>query len=186
MLSSLIDIPMPIITPRLRLRLLNIHHSPEMFEARRESYVELSKLNILIWRPLDEMTLEENDNFILMKLKQFEERKDITILAFQSETGRLIGGGGLHKCDWENRIFSLGFWVRTNETGKGYATEIASALIQYAFSVLSANSLITHHEDRNLGSQKVIKKIGFALNGIQDNFVTYKMTSESWGNIACK
>lgn len=152
MSSNFVDIPMPIITPRLTLRLLNLEHSPEMFEARRESYAELAKWNILIWRPFAEMTLEENDNFIRMKLEQFKELKDNTILAFHSETGRMIGGGGLHKCDWENRIFSLGFWVRTSETGKGYATEIANELIQYAFSFLSANSLTTLHEDGNCGS----------------------------------
>lgn len=99
MSSNLVDIPMPIITPRLTLHLLNLEHSPEMFEARRESYAELSKWNILIWCPFAEMTLEENDSFIRMKLEQFKELKDITILAFHSETGRMIGGGGLHKCD---------------------------------------------------------------------------------------
>ena len=73
----------------------------------------------------------------------------------------------------------MGFWVRTSETGKGYATEIANELIQYAFSFLSANSLTTHHEDGNYGSQNVISKLKFTPNGIENNFLTYKMTSES-------
>lgn len=70
------------------------------------------------------------------------------------------------KCDGEILIFNLGFSVRTSEIGKGYATEIGTALAQYAFGALSANKIITFHADGNIASQKVIEKIGFKKEGI--------------------
>ncbi len=170
-------IPMPIITLRLELRLLQPEDSAEMFEARRESYTELAKWGTLIWRPLGEMTLEENDHFIQMKQAQFAANKDIAILAFNSSTGRLIGGGGLHKCDWEQRIFSLGYWVRTSETRKGYATEIAKALVSFASNILSARKIIASHGEGNIGSQKIIKNLGFQQDSISKS--SYQMLDGS-------
>ena len=174
---TLPDIPMPIITPRLELRLLRAEDSRDMFEARCESYAELSKWGTLIWQPLDKMTIEENDHFIAMKQNQFAARKDIMVLAFNSATGQLIGGGGLHKCDWENRVFFLGYWVRTSETRKGYATEIADALISYAFNQLSASKLTSLHGAGNIGSQKILEKAGFQLDSISKG--TYEMREGS-------
>lgn len=166
-------IPMPIITPRLELRLVRHEDSVAMFEARRESYAELSKWGTLIWRPLDEMTIEENDHFIKMKQDQFAAHKDIMILAFSSATGRLIGGGGLHKCDWQQRMFSLGYWIRTSEVRKGYATEIAQTLTDYAFQTFSATKLTSPHGDGNAASQKILENIGFQRVSVLKN--QYKM-----------
>lgn len=154
-------IPMPIISARLSLNPLSMKDSADLFVARRESYAELAPWGTLIWSSLDGMTIDENDQFCCRKMEQFVTDADITIVARDLQSGRLIGGGGLHQCDWDNLTFSLGYWVRTSETGQGYATEIATALTSYAFNQLAAQKITSFHGDGNSKSQKILEKIGF-------------------------
>jgi ribosomal-protein-alanine N-acetyltransferase len=78
----------------------------------------------------------------------------------------MIGAGGLHKCDWSIPMFVAGFQVNSRETGKGYATEIAAALVKYAFDALNAKRVSTFHADGNEGSRRVIEKTGFRKEGV--------------------
>lgn len=163
-----IELPMPIITPRLILRPIQAGDEKIIHEAKCESWTELHPWMVWTWRPLNEMTVEENEPFCRTKQELFASRADITLLAFNKENGRLIGSAALHKCDWEKRTFIVGFWIRTSETRKGYAVEAAAAVSHYAFKALQANTIFTCHHEGNLGSQKVIEKIGFQRDATLD------------------
>ena len=68
---------------------------------------------------------------------------------------------GLHRFDWATRSFEIGYWVRKDEQGKGYATENTNALTRYAFNALNANRVEIHHAEGNDASRAVIEKLGF-------------------------
>jgi RimJ/RimL family protein N-acetyltransferase len=162
----LIDLPMPIVTPRLVLRPVQAGDGQAVHEAKCESWDELSPWNIWTWCHRDKMTVEDDEGFCRLKHIKFLEREDITLLSFDLQSGRFIGVAGLHKCDWEMRSFSLGYWVRTGETGKGYATEAATALLHYAFMALDARKVTSMHAEGNDASRRVLEKIGFEREGI--------------------
>jgi ribosomal-protein-serine acetyltransferase len=160
MVSTEIHIPMPIGTERLLLRPLQAGDGKIIHEAKRESWSEL--LPWLVWtqKPLEELTVADDEAFCLKKQALFISREDITLLVFEKGTGKFLGGAGLHKPDWNKKTFSLGFWIRTSETGKGYATEVARVLVDYAFGSLSANTVFSFHGAGNTASQKVLENAG--------------------------
>lgn len=162
----LIDVPMPIVTPRVMLRPANAGDGQIVHDAKRESWPELAKWMIWTLKPLDELTVDDDEAFCRRKQALFILREDITLLAFNRNTGAFLGGSGLHKCSWERRTFTIGYWIRTSETGKGYATEIATALAHYAFNALSASKVSIFHGDGNAASQRVIEKTGFEKEGV--------------------
>lgn len=82
---------------------------------------------------------------------------------FELATTDLIGCCGLrpHK---ENE-YEIGFHLRPEFWGQGYAKEAANAVIDYAFSVLGAKKLFAGHNPNNTASQKVLNKLGFSYVG---------------------
>lgn len=61
--------------------------------------------------------------------------------------------------------FELGFHLRPEYWGQGYAVEAANAVIQHAFTVLKADMLFAGHNPNNTNSKKVLKKLGFIYIG---------------------
>lgn len=82
---------------------------------------------------------------------------------FELVTTDLIGCCGLrpHKTD----EYEIGFHLRPEYWGQGYATEAAKAIINYAFSALKAKKLFAGHNPNNTVSQKVLNKLGFYYVG---------------------
>ncbi len=158
----LIDIPMPIETDRLILRNVLPGDGKAMFEAKVESFQELSKW--MAWAK--ELGTEEDYEIVARENHaQFVLRKDIMIVGFEKASGKFIIGTGLHRMNWDAGYFEIGYYVRTSETGKGYAVESTNALLRYAFSALGAKKIGICHVDGNEASRRVIEKLGFQKTG---------------------
>lgn len=161
----LIDVPMPIITPRLIIRPPQAGDGQALYDAKQDSLPEL--LEWMLWAKNDS-TIQDNEVLVREKHIAFLKRDDIMLFAFdRTHPNYMIAGTGLHRFDWTTRIFEIGYWVRTPDTSNGYAQEITNALIRYAFSALSAHKVTICHADGNHGSQKVIEKLGFEKEGVK-------------------
>ena len=58
----------------------------------------------------------------------------------------------------------IGYWTRTDRTGRGYATTAARALTDAAFtSALEIERVEAHMEQENLASVAVPRKLGYSL-----------------------
>lgn len=55
----------------------------------------------------------------------------------------------------------LGFMIVKKSWNKGYTSEIANALIEYAFKDLKLGGLVARTDDNNAASIHVLKKFGF-------------------------
>lgn len=158
----LINLPSVIITPRLLIRPIEPKDGSIIFDYKKESWKELDEW--MMWnRPpsIEKRIPQDDDLFCQYKYDRLIERKDLTFLAFCRHTQVLIGTGGLTQCDWNAGSFNLSYSVRTTQTQKGYAKEIALALTQYAFKALFAKKVLAFHGDGNVGSEKVINYLGF-------------------------
>lgn len=162
----LIDIPMPIETPRLILRNVMPGDGAAMAEAQDESFKELNKWMDWAKEPnsAEKMEIVARENHA-----EFILRKDVMILGFEKDekgnAGKFVMSTGLHRMDWHGGYFEIGYWVRTAEAGKGYASESTNALIRYAFNALGAKKIGICHADRNEASKRVIEKLGFEKKG---------------------
>lgn len=165
----LVDVPVPIYTDRLMLRPPQKGDGAALSEAKRASWPELTTW--MPWATGDVADISEETDEIMCRTQQAKYllREDLMMFAFIRETGKLIAGTGLHRMNWRARLFEIGYWVRSDETGKGYATELTNALTRYAFDVLSANRVYICHDTDNGASRRVIEKLGFKKEGETHN-----------------
>jgi RimJ/RimL family protein N-acetyltransferase len=90
-----------------------------------------------------------------------EARFGIELLA----TGELIGNVGLHHFFEQNRRCEIGYALASRHWGQGYATEALRAAIQYGFDVRDLNRIEADIDPRNIGSARVLGKLGFRKEG---------------------
>lgn len=79
-------------------------------------------------------------------------------LAITSE-GELIGGTGIGVRDGEE--WELGYWLGEPYWNRGYASEAATALRDYAFGTLKLDRVVAGHYADNHASGRILTKLGF-------------------------
>lgn len=84
---------------------------------------------------------------------------------FGRDTGGFIGCCGLHPYNIEKHIYEIGFHLKPEYWGKGFASEAAREVMQFAFSELNAAELFSGHNPHNHSSKKVLDKLGFKYTG---------------------
>lgn len=106
-------------------------------------------------------TLGDAEKFIA----EVAETKVDTFLAFAEIDGvpTMIGCGGV--TTHEDTVPTIGYWVGAPWRGRGYATEIARALVDYAFEELGAERIGVSCRVTNTASRRVIEKCGFQWAG---------------------
>lgn len=83
------------------------------------------------------------------------------------DSGELIGDCGCYLRDVDGRNdIEIGYHVRRDLWGKGYATEAAQACIEYAFGKLGVDRVISMIRPENLQSVRVAEKNGLVCEKI--------------------
>ena len=73
----------------------------------------------------------------------------------------VVGGTGLHRRAGPDTL-EIGYWVHADHVGRGYATEVSAALTDLAFTVEGIELVEIHHDEANVRSAAVPRKLGFA------------------------
>ncbi len=80
------------------------------------------------------------------------------------ENNRFIGRSGLLPWTIDGRDeVEVAYTIAREYWGKGLATEVAGAIVRYAFDTLGLTRLICLPEPENIASQRVAEKIGMRL-----------------------
>lgn len=69
----------------------------------------------------------------------------------------------------------LGYMILRSEWGKGFASETAHLLVNYAKHTLSLPGAIAFTNDNNFASQKVLTKQGFKLEQQEKDLLTFRL-----------
>lgn len=80
---------------------------------------------------------------------------------FLRSTGEHVGCCGLRANDLSRNIYEIGFHIRADQWGHGFATEAVLKVMDYAFNVLSVSGLFAGHNPNNTVSQHLLQKLGF-------------------------
>lgn len=148
--------------------------------------IESARLVIRCWRPEDAALLKDAIDSSLEQLREWvpwalDEPSSLETLAtrlgamrerfiagddwayaiFESGESRLIGGAGLHPRGTTDHV-EIGYWIRTDASGHGYATETAAALCETAFAHTAVDRLEIHCDIENARSAAVAQRLGFA------------------------
>ncbi|WP_375238602.1 GNAT family N-acetyltransferase [Aurantibacter sp.] len=110
------------------------------------------------------------------------------------ETGELIGFIGLAHQDYISDFTpatDIGWRLKKSAWGNGYATEGAKKCLEYAFTELKLNHIISFFTEKNIKSEKVMLKIGMTKAGVfnhpklkdypdYEKCICYKITKRDW------
>jgi len=64
------------------------------------------------------------------------------------------------------RVGEIGYWIRSDEAGKGIGTEAAARVLGVAFDELEMHRVVVRIAVGNAGSERVADKLGFVREGL--------------------
>jgi len=80
--------------------------------------------------------------------------------------GEASGGIGLHlQSDIQCKNAELGYWLAEPYWGKGIITKAIAQMVDYGFKTWEISRIFARPFGTNIGSQKVLEKAGFKLEG---------------------
>ncbi|MCO4292968.1 GNAT family N-acetyltransferase [Solitalea sp. MAHUQ-68] len=178
----------PIQTPRLVLRPILPEDESALFELDSNPEVHRYLGN----KPVK--AIDEIQEVIKMIHQQYKENGIGRWAVIEKESGNFMGWAGLKlvKEPVNNQInyYDLGYRFIPDYWNKGYATEAALAWVDYAFEQLNLDELIGVADVDNLGSRKVLEKVGlkhvetFDYHGAEQ--VWLKITRQDWEQLKRK
>lgn len=65
-----------------------------------------------------------------------------------------------------NLIGEIGYWVRSDETGRGIATEATARMVQLGFEELHLHKVVLRIAVGNTASERIAEKLGFTREGL--------------------
>ena len=131
-------------------------------------------------------SIEEMKERIQDRLKAYKELGYGRWTLIEKATGTVIGWAGLLYLPEFDQI-DLGYRLRQEFWGKGYATESSHVILKYGFEELGMEEIIAIAYEANVGSIKVMQKVGmkFYKKAIYDENDTeeaiwYRLTQDQY------
>jgi [ribosomal protein S5]-alanine N-acetyltransferase len=97
--------------------------------------------------------------------------RGVTLAIVRREAPDALIGSASLRCYARARRAELGYWLGAESWGCGFATEAASALIDYGFRDLALQRVYAHVLDGNTASCHVLEKLGFTVEGVRRKHV---------------
>lgn len=139
-----------------------------------------------------ERTAEDVQAFLQMFLSYQKERprRNYQLAVTLKTSGRLIGNCGVRVNDPDLREANIGYELASRYWGKGYATEAARAMLRFGFADLGMHRIWATTIAENIGSARVLEKLGMHLEArqrekewIKDRWhdrLTYAILDHEW------
>ena len=138
-------------TERLRLAPIGVRHALGLWELHQDE-------GIARWYPLSR---EQALRFAERMEQGWRDRGVGKWLAYEGSTGALVGRGGPSWVVVEGaECVEIGWAFRRIIWGRGYATEIGRAGLDYAFSVPGVDEVVAFTEVHNERSLAVMERLG--------------------------
>ena len=148
-------------TPRLLLRPLTVADAPAVFAWGSDPEV-----NRYMASPLERSVADAEA--WLRQVEQAGGHGDYDFGFVRKADGLLIGSGGVYrrrKGLWRRPWWVLGYNLRRDCWGQGYATEAARAMLDFARTQRGARIFLAEHAVDNPASGRVMEKCGMKCEG---------------------
>jgi RimJ/RimL family protein N-acetyltransferase len=150
-------------TARLALRLPEAADVDALNAAIRASHAELTE-----WMPWARtpQSRDQTAEFCARARQRFRDEEGLDLLMVDRSDGSVLGGTGYPRLDWSVPRFEIGYWCRSDRTGRGLVTEAVWALAEHAFTALAAARVELFMDDENVRSYRVAERLGFRQEGL--------------------
>ena len=136
----------------------------------------------IIYMPFGPNTEEQTWDFIKLAIDKAEETP-ITHYQYAvelKENGRFIGGCGINLSNVENEI---GWLVLRDFWKEGFGTEMGKELLRFGFEELNLHRIIARCDAENIGSYKIMEKLGMRREGLSlESRPAHKLSDKKYGD----
>lgn len=147
-------------TPRLLLRKPVAEDADGVFDYSSDERVT----EFLSWGPAE--SLEDTRSFLDEVSKKIEANELFDWGLVLKETGEFIGTCGFVSIDSNNRSGEIGYLLSRKYWNRGIMTEALSRIIEFGFENLGLNRIEAKCDTDNIGSEKVLQKVGMKNEGL--------------------
>ncbi len=172
---------MPLPTPtlsteRLRLRPFNAA------DAERPLRIAHSNAHVLRYWDSPPWSDPARAEQFIAKCHQIEQEGTGARLAVDRiSDARFIGWCRIGDWNPDFRTAVMGYCYEEPAWGRGYATEVAQAVLRWAFDTLDLNRVQAETDTRNVASARVLEKLGFIREGtLREDCIVNGEVSDSW------
>jgi len=164
----------PVETARLILR----PFVAEDFEAVHAMRSDAEVARYLYQEPLSE---EETRDRLARSIASWSSEGDwLSAAIVERASGATVGDVAFHWVSERDRTAEIGFILDPRHQGKGYATEAARGMLDWAFGTAGLHRVIGRTEARNTASSRVLEKLGMRLEAhlVENEWVKGEWQSE--------
>ena len=143
-------------TKRLILRPFQAEDAPVLNSIANQAY-------ILKWMPDWKTNVEDTENAIKWFVSQYPlaSKSAARVMLAVELHGSVIGMVGIGNKEEVHNEIEVAYFISESQAGKGYISEAAKAVSQWALDTLKMDYLIAIVETDNYPSQRVVEKCGF-------------------------
>lgn len=166
----------PLRTPRLDLR---PYESGDL-DHLRAMYAQADVVRYLYWEPMGEDELVANLEKKVGRRVWAGEGQGLNLLGVLRDTGDVVGDVALWLVSEEHRTGEVGFVLKPEFTGRGYATEMTAELLRVGFDELGLHRVVGRLDARNASSAAVLERLGMRREAllVDNEWVKGEWTSE--------
>ncbi|MFG0299388.1 MAG: GNAT family N-acetyltransferase [Phycisphaerales bacterium JB047] len=152
---------------RLIVRSYTMDDAQALFDAITESR-EGHLLPWMVWCKENHRTLESSMKYVcdqMLAMQNPATFNNVGTGVFCKQTGRFIGGSGVHDVRRDTASCETGYWIRKSEIGYGYAREACARTISWALAPqdtggLGLRRVRIYCSSANTHSQRLIEQLG--------------------------
>jgi [ribosomal protein S5]-alanine N-acetyltransferase len=170
---------------RVVLRPVELADAPDMFVFVADPDV----VHFLPWYPASQ--LRGVQSFLEQQRGRRRSGESLAFSVIWKETGKVIGSTDIMQLQARDKHVELGYILAKEFWGKGVMTEAAALSRDYIFASLKRPTIVAFADHENIGSRRVLEKIGMREVGTEWRtvkelnrlYVRYELTRENWENL---
>jgi [ribosomal protein S5]-alanine N-acetyltransferase len=146
-------------TPRLILRKLRLSDAQDVFAYASDPEVT----RFVAWEP--HRTVEDSLRFLGEVIQQYEDDAVSVWGITLKSTRQVIGNCGFVNWYFMDSRAEIGYAMGRPHWGQGLMTEAVRELVKFGFETMLLNRLEARCEPANVGSERVMQKVGMTYEG---------------------
>ena len=155
--------PYRIETDRLVIRCYHPRDAPLLKEAVDSSIDHLRPW--MPWARNEPQSLEQKAELLRVFRGNFDLGNDFAYGVFERDESRQLGGAGLHPRGGEGSL-EIGYFIRADSVGRGFATEVTAVLTRVGFEKCGLVRVDIQVDPANEVSLRIPRKLGFVEEGV--------------------
>ena len=147
-------------TKSLMLRKITLEDAQDIFEYSKDPEVT----RFVTWEP--HKSIDDSINFLKSVIRRYENNEPSDWGIIYKENNKFIGTCGYVLWVPVHSLVEIAYALSREYWGKGLVTEAVKEVIKYGFEKMNLNRIYARCFVENIGSQKVLEKVGMKFEGI--------------------